>query len=145
MVNDPSANRFGGSSAPESAAPAVSVIIPHYNDLANLGACLRLLAAQTLPRSQFEIVVGDNNSRCGVAEDADWGRRAVAANYRFRYAPDVVVSHPARRTWPELTQKWGKASREAFAATIERPNGRAVWFLRGFAILASPLVHWIAI
>ena len=49
MVNDPSANRFGGSSAPESAAPAVSVIIPHYNDLANLGACLRLLAAQTLP------------------------------------------------------------------------------------------------
>src|SRR5438034_10263056 len=68
MVNDPSANRFGGSSAPESAAPAVSVIIPHYNDLANLGACLRLLAAQTLPRSQFEIVVGDNNSRCGLEE-----------------------------------------------------------------------------
>ena len=245
------------------------MIIPHYNDLANLGRCMRLLAAQTLPRRQFEIVVADNNSRCGldevqrvcsdlarvvaapiqgagaarnaaveasrgrylafidsdcrpsptwlenglaalssaqivggqvdvdyedpahpsaveafekvfafnfkryieqvgfsgsgnmfvsreifdrvggfrgqVAEDLDWGRRAVAAHYRFRYAADVVVSHPARRNWTELTQKWRKASSEAFAITIERPNGRVVWFLRSFAILGSPFVHWVAV
>ncbi len=223
MANVPSTNSAEGSLAPESVAPSVSVIIPHYNDLANLERCMRLLAAQSLPLSQFEIVVADNNSRCGleeveracgglarvvaapiqgagaarnaaveasrgrvlafidsdcrptptwlenglaalsgaqivggqvdvdvedpahptaveafekvfafnfkryiqelgfsgsgnmfvsreifdrvggfrghVAEDADWGRRAVAANYRFRYAPSVVVSHPARRNW----------------------------------------------
>jgi glycosyltransferase involved in cell wall biosynthesis len=250
-------------------APSVSVIIPHYNDLANLERCMSLLAAQTLPRDEFEVVVADNNSRCGidevqrvcegvarvvlapiqgagaarnaaveasrgrslafidsdcrpapdwlehglaalagaeivggrvdvdvedpadptgveafekvfafnfkryieelgfsgsgnmfvtreifdrvggfrgeVAEDADWGGRAVAAGYRFRYAPDVAVSHPARRTWPELTQKWRKASSEAFAAASERPNGRALWFLRNFAVLASPFVHWVAV
>ena len=80
-----------------------------------------------------------------VAEDVDWGQRAIAANYRFRYAPDVVVSHPARRNWTELTEKWRKTSRETFAATIEKPNGRALWFVRSFAVLASPFVHWVAI
>src|ERR1700727_3704839 len=49
-------------------APLVSVIIPHYNDLANLKRCIDLLAAQTVPRSQFEIVVADNNSSCGLNE-----------------------------------------------------------------------------
>lgn len=41
--------------------PAVSVIIPHYNDLANLDRCLNLLARQDflLP---FEIIVVDNAS-----------------------------------------------------------------------------------
>ena len=48
--------------------PLMSVIIPHYNDLANLDRCMRLLMAQTLPRSQFEVVVADNNSHCGLEE-----------------------------------------------------------------------------
>ena len=269
MANEPFPNSVKGSQASGTGAPLVSVIIPHYNDLANLERCLRLLAAQTLPPSQFEVVVADNNSRCGlkevqricgagarvvpapiqgagaarnaaveasrgrilafidsdcrptptwlerglaavngakiiggrvdvdyedpahptaveafervfsfnfkryieqvgfsgsgnmfvpreifervggfrgeVSEDLDWGRRAVAANYRFHYAPDVVVSHPARRNWTELTQKWRKESRQAFAATLERPNGRAIWFLRSFAILVSPFAHWVRV
>ncbi len=218
MRNEPSANSMKGSASTETGEPLISVIIPHYNDLANLESCMRLFAAQTLPRGQFEVVVADNNSRCGlkevervcgemarvvpapvqaagavrnaaveasrgrylafidsdcrptstwlenglaalsgaqivggrvdvdyedlahptgveafekvfafnfkryieqvgfsgsgnmfvsreifdgvggfrtkVSEDLDWGRRAVAANYRFRYASDVVVSHP---------------------------------------------------
>lgn len=40
----------------------VSVIIPHYRDLAGLGSCLEKLAAQTFPRDEFEIVVADNGS-----------------------------------------------------------------------------------
>jgi glycosyltransferase involved in cell wall biosynthesis len=47
-------------------APIVSVIIPHYNDLANLKLCLGLLAQQTAPREDFEVVVADNNSACGL-------------------------------------------------------------------------------
>ena len=69
----------------------------------------------------------------------------ATANYRFGYADDVVVSHPARRDWNELTQKWRKATREAYAAAIEKPNGRMRWFLRSFAVLGSPFVHWITI
>jgi glycosyltransferase involved in cell wall biosynthesis len=249
--------------------PQISVIIPHYNDLENLGRCMVLLGEQTLPPDNFEVVVADNNSRCGieevkrvcgnrarvipvpiqgagaarnaavaasrgeilafidsdcrpapdwlergvaalaqaeivggrvdieysdprnptgveafemvfafnfkryieklgfsgtgnmfvpratfdrvgefrerVAEDFDWGQRAVAAGFTFRYASDAAVSHPARRNWNELTQKSRKASREAFEATIEKPHGRSRWFLRGFAVLASPLVHWVSI
>jgi hypothetical protein len=49
-------------------APLVSVIIPHYNDMDRLSDCLRLLQEQTLPPHQFEIVVADNNSRCGLKE-----------------------------------------------------------------------------
>ncbi|MGO9421549.1 glycosyltransferase [Roseiarcus sp.] len=257
------------SDADQRVELAVSVIIPHYNDLQNLERCIGLLAAQTLPRDQYEVVVADNNSRCGidavrrvcgkiarvvpapiqgagparnaavaasrgkvlafidsdcrpssswlerglaalssaqivggrvdvdyvdpsrptaeeafervfafnfkryirevgfsgsgnmfvpreifdnvggfraqVAEDVDWGQRALIANYRFAYADDVVVSHPARRSWTELTQKWGKATREAYASAIEKPNGRLKWALRSVAVLASPFVHWTTI
>jgi cellulose synthase/poly-beta-1,6-N-acetylglucosamine synthase-like glycosyltransferase len=48
--------------------PQISVIIPHYNDLENLGRCMVLLAEETLPPDDFEVVVADNNSRCGIEE-----------------------------------------------------------------------------
>jgi GT2 family glycosyltransferase len=47
--------------------PFVSVIMPHYQDLAGLGLCLTALDAQTYPRDRFEIVIGDNNSPVGLA------------------------------------------------------------------------------
>src|SRR5271165_6829429 len=46
--------------------PFVSVIVPHYNDLAGLRLCHDRLLAQTWPPDRFEIVVVDNNSRCGI-------------------------------------------------------------------------------
>ena len=42
---------------------AISVILPHYNDLENLGRCLDLLADQRLD-VPFEVIVADNNSTC---------------------------------------------------------------------------------
>ncbi|MEZ5773270.1 MAG: glycosyltransferase [Hyphomicrobiaceae bacterium] len=48
-----------------SDAPRVSVIIPHLDDLAGLATCMAALERQTLPRADFEIVVGDNGSRAG--------------------------------------------------------------------------------
>ena len=46
----------------------ISVIIAHYNDLENLGRCMVLLGEETLPPDDFEVVVADNNSRCGIEE-----------------------------------------------------------------------------
>ncbi len=60
-----SATAARGSEAPP---PRVSVIIPHYNDLANLGRCLASLTSQTYPAEQLEIVVADNGSPQGIAE-----------------------------------------------------------------------------
>lgn len=45
--------------------PRVSVVVPHYDDLARLDACLARLCAQTLAREDYEIVVADNASPAG--------------------------------------------------------------------------------
>lgn len=69
----------------------ISVIIPHYRDLAGLRLCLSALARQSYPREAIEIVVADNNSPEGEAEVA----RAIAGRARL-----VVVTEkgagPAR-------------------------------------------------
>ena len=43
----------------------VSVVIPHYNDLASLDVCLAALGRQTFPAEETEIVVADNGSPQG--------------------------------------------------------------------------------
>lgn len=48
-----------------SKGPRISVVVPHFDDLANLDKCLSALERQTVPADQFEIVVADNNSSCG--------------------------------------------------------------------------------
>ena len=70
--------------------PFVSVIIPHYNDLANLALCIAALGAQSLPADRFEIVIADNNSAGGVA-----AAQAVAPGARVVPAPEQG-SGPAR-------------------------------------------------
>jgi glycosyltransferase involved in cell wall biosynthesis len=45
----------------------VSVVIPHYNDLASLDLCLSALARQSFPAADTEIVVADNGSPQGEA------------------------------------------------------------------------------
>jgi len=49
----------------------VSVLIPHRDDLENLRLCLDLLERQDFPRADFEIVVADNHSSCGLAKILD--------------------------------------------------------------------------
>lgn len=76
---------------PASSPPTVSVIIPHYHDLAGLDLCLSALEAQTYPRDALEIIVADNDS----PEGAD----AVANVIRGRAALVVVKERgpgPAR-------------------------------------------------
>lgn len=249
----------------DAAAPEISVVIPHYNDLENLRKCIDLLAEQTLPGDRFEIIVADNNSRCGssavesvcagralvipatiqgagearnagvrasrgrvlafidsdcrpsrywlengaaaladsdmvggaieievadpsdptaseafemvfafnikryieeenycssgnmfvsrrifdavggfrvgVSEDKDWGRRAVAMGYCWRYAPQASVSHPARRDWDELTRKWRRLTGESYELLLEQPAGAIRWLARSWIVLISPFAH----
>lgn len=251
------------------AAPLVSVIIPHFNDLKNLEHCLQLLIDQTLPADRFEVIVADNNSACGLArvweicgtkarvvqapvqgaaearnagvaaskgqylafidsdchpagdwlargvavlagaelvggqvitsvederhptaveafekvfafdfkryiekegfsgtgnmfvprksfdlvggfrpgvsEDKDWGQRATALGFRWTYAPDVQVSHPARRDWEGLKSKWRRITRETYRLESEKPFGRLRWMVRAWAVLFSPLIHAVRI
>ncbi len=245
--------------------PFISVIIPHYNDLENLRACLNLLASQTIPADQFEVIVADNNSICGlaavqevcgndvkvvpvalqgaaearnagveesrgfylafvdsdcrpahdwlergiaslaladmlggrvdidvmdeknltsveafervfafnfksfvekkgfsgagnmfvsrsiftrvggfrtgVAEDKDWGQRAVKLGFHWKYAADVRVSHPARRDWDDLRRKWRRLVRESYLLTKEQRFGHLQWIARSWIVLFSPIFH----
>jgi GT2 family glycosyltransferase len=45
----------------------VSIIVPHYNDLAGLDVCLTALLAQTYPLQDVELIVADNGSPQGLA------------------------------------------------------------------------------
>lgn len=72
-------------------SPTVSVIIPHYNDLEGLQTCLRALAQQTYPLSRVEIIVADNNSRCGLEQV-----RAVAGQSAMVILAEEQGAGPAR-------------------------------------------------
>lgn len=74
-----------------AAALQVSVIVPHFRDLAGLDLCLTHLERQTLPRAAFEIVVADNNSPEGEAAVA-----AVIAGRARLTIVDEPGAGPAR-------------------------------------------------
>jgi glycosyltransferase involved in cell wall biosynthesis len=49
----------------------ISVIIPTYNEEGNIERCLRSLERQTIPRSRFEVIVVDGQSRDHTVEIAE--------------------------------------------------------------------------
>jgi glycosyltransferase involved in cell wall biosynthesis len=62
---------------PGAAPPAVSVIVPHFEDLRALDLCLGALGRQTVSPRTFEVIVADNNSPVGRAKlEALIGNRA---------------------------------------------------------------------
>ena len=72
-----------GSKAESESGPKISVIIPHYRDTENLKICLAALAAQSIPRGQFEIIVADNGSpETEAVKAAAAGARLVIARER---------------------------------------------------------------
>ncbi len=60
-----------------------------------------------------------------VAEDKDWCHRALALGFRLVFDGKAIVSHPARSSWAELTQKWDRLVSQDFA--LFRTNGNAMW------------------
>lgn len=64
----------------DTSAPLISVIVPVWNVAAHVGACLRSLAAQSLP--DFEAIVVDDGS---TDDSLARARSAVAGDARFRF------------------------------------------------------------
>jgi len=77
-----------------------------------------------------------------VAEDIEWGRRALAAGYTFRFAPEVVVYHPARKSLRELCVKWDRHIQHAVNSARGKPMWRLRWIGRAIAVLGSSAVDW---
>ncbi|WP_157551182.1 glycosyltransferase family 2 protein [Nocardioides jensenii] len=67
--------------------PDVSVIIPAYNALPWFHRCLDSLEAQTIGTDRMEIIVIDDGSTDGTAEEIDRRARATEALYRVEHHP----------------------------------------------------------
>lgn len=78
---------------------------------------------------------------CGIdrAEDRDWGRRAVRLGFTVRYAPEMIVYHPARQSFAELCTKWDRHISHTFAEDARGLAGRLRWLGRTAAVAGSPL------
>ena len=77
-----------------------------------------------------------------VAEDMDWGRRALEAGCNFRFVPGMIVYHPARRSIGELFVKWDRHLQHAANISDGTIAWKARWIARAFAVLASPAADW---
>lgn len=109
----------------EVAACDVSVIVPHYDDIANLDRCLKLLVGQSSVKT-FEIIVADNGTPAGIeAVRRLVGSRATVIEAKERGAG------PARNAGV-------LASRGAVLAFIDsdcRPD--PLWLAEGVGALGS--------
>lgn len=92
------------------------------------------------PRDAFETVGPFGGIEC--AEDMDWGQRARYAGFRFQYAPDMIVFHPARRSLHELYVQWDRHTQHFRNMADATPAWRLRWTLRALAILISPCVDF---
>lgn len=105
-------------------APLVSVVVPHYHDLAGLDACLSALGAQILPAGRFEIVVADNNSPEGA--------EAVEACIKGRARLTVVTEKGAG---PARNGGVAEARGEILAFTDSDCIPDPAWLTEGLAAL----------
>ena len=110
----------------EAAAPRVSVIIPHFNDIVNLKKCLSALDRQTIGRDQFEIVVADNQSSCA----RDVLEQAIAGKAQL-----IVVAE--RGAGPTRNGGAAGARGEIFAFTDSDCVPAPQWLEEGVAALAQ--------
>ncbi|WP_200833275.1 glycosyltransferase family 2 protein [Ruegeria sp. AU67] len=75
----------------------------------------------------------------GVAEDREWGLRANARGYATIYVEDMVVYHPARKSFAELTRKWDRHIVHDYSDYTGKSFGKLRWLFRAVAVAGSPL------
>jgi GT2 family glycosyltransferase len=75
-----------------------------------------------------------------IAEDRDWGQRAARLGYLTRYVPDMIVWHPARRSFADLRAKWNRLTRHNFEEHLRQRRSAVVWLLKSAAVGISPIV-----
>jgi glycosyltransferase involved in cell wall biosynthesis len=76
-----------------------------------------------------------------VAEDMDWGSRAIAAGFKFRYAPKLIVYHPARKTMAELFTKWDRQLQHYLNMARDKHFWRFFWVARAIGVFLSPIAE----
>jgi glycosyltransferase involved in cell wall biosynthesis len=81
-----------------------------------------------------------------LPEDREWGDRANAAGFTFKYIQKMIVFHPPQPSFKRLRIQWDRETRHALTRARGRSsNWRIYWIARALIIFFSPLVHgfWI--
>jgi GT2 family glycosyltransferase len=76
-----------------------------------------------------------------VSEDVEWSRRATQLGFRLGYVKDAIVTHPARETWAELTEKWRRINEESLLLAARSKSQSAKWLMRTWVVPLTALVH----
>ena len=74
-----------------------------------------------------------------IAEDRDWGRRAISAGFSIIYVPKMIVFHPARQNIDELFEKWNRHIDHDYAEYAQQRFGRIRWTFYALAVALSPI------
>ena len=80
-----------------------------------------------------------------IAEDRDWGQRALRLGYRTHYRSSMIVYHPARKSFDEIATKWRRHVAHDFQAMRARRAWWPRWMLRTAAVAASPAAEIVRI
>jgi GT2 family glycosyltransferase len=76
-----------------------------------------------------------------ISEDRDWGLRAGAKGYAIAYVPEMIIYHPARKSFAELTRKWDRHIAHDYERIRPKPLGALRWLARAAALAGSPLIE----
>jgi GT2 family glycosyltransferase len=80
-----------------------------------------------------------------IAEDRDWGQRALKLGYPTRYCSDMIVYHPARKSLAEIAEKWQRHTAHDFARFRSKAAWWPRWVLRSAAVALSPAAELVRI
>ena len=81
----------------------------------------------------------------GIAEDRDWGQRARQLGHITRYVPEMIVYHPARKSFDELAEKWRRHVAHDLAKHRSTGGSALGWRLRALAMIASIIPHGLSV
>jgi glycosyltransferase involved in cell wall biosynthesis len=91
-----------------------------------------------VPRRVFEAIGPFRNVT--QPEDVEWGRRAHAMGLRLVFGPDVLIHHPARRTWAELQSKAYRTVWHSRNYMAEHKWFRLRWLFYACGVSLPPLL-----
>ncbi len=81
----------------------------------------------------------------GIAEDRDWGQRAGQLGHITHYVPEMIVYHPARKSFDELAEKWRRHVAHDLAKHRSSGGSALGWRLRALAMIASIVPHGLTV
>jgi glycosyltransferase involved in cell wall biosynthesis len=76
----------------------------------------------------------------GVAEDRDWGRRAFERGIVVTYVKDMIVYHPARKSFSELALKWDRHISHDYNDRQDGWSSKLKWIALAMAVALSGVI-----